>query len=120
MIVSSRVDNSAADSDTSYNGYACAVTEDKIFLPSYQDAINADYGYSANYKDYDAARVKFPTDYAKFQGCSYSEVTGNGRYWLRTPYSSLEDHAWHVDRDGILLHSEVAQCFGLAPALNLA
>ena len=47
-ILTTTVDNSAATTDSASNPYTCDNTQDKVFLPSYQDYINSDYGFSAS------------------------------------------------------------------------
>ena len=95
IILTTTVDNSVESTGYSSNSYACENTQDKVFLLSYQDVINANYGFLSNYSDYDTARQKKPTDYAQAQGAWTSTITdcaGNGYWWLRSPnydYSNL-------------------------------
>ena len=59
-------------------------TEDNIFLLSYQDALNTDYGFASSNSTSDAARQACGTDYAKSQGLwvsTESSYLGNS-YWL--------------------------------------
>ena len=42
------VDNSAPTTDSSDNSFVCRNTEDKVFLPSYQDYINSSYGFDTS------------------------------------------------------------------------
>ncbi|MBE6533819.1 MAG: hypothetical protein E7678_02455, partial [Ruminococcaceae bacterium] len=68
LIVTTTIDNSVATTDSFTNQYACENTHDKIFLFSYQDVINSNYRFSSDYSEYDTARQKKTTDYAKAQG----------------------------------------------------
>ena len=73
-----------------YSEYDCADTDDKVFLLSYSDALNTNYGFSSNNSDYDKARRAQGTDYAKCQGLyvyrnSGSEYDGNSYWRLRSP-----------------------------------
>lgn len=68
--------------------YDAQDSEDKIFLLSYRDIINSEYGFSSNDCDDDAARRARGSDYAKAKGLRTStspENTGNSVWWLRTP-----------------------------------
>ena len=101
-IRTAEVDNSAATTDSSSNAYACANTQDKVFLLSYQDYLESDYGFSAS-KDSTSTRCCKPTDWARARGayCSTSSSTlFNGWYWTRSPYSSESRYAWTVTYDG--------------------
>ena len=63
------VDNSTATTDQSNPIYSCDNTDDKIYLPSYQDLTNSDYGFD-NDNDRIATGLK-------------GEIMG---YWTRSPY----------------------------------
>lgn len=65
-------------------------TTDKIFILSLDEAINTEYGFSADYNAEDALRQCAPTAYAKSLNCltdenASSECYGNCRWRLRTP-----------------------------------
>ena len=63
-----------------------AGTFDKIFLISYYDAINKNYGFNPDSDLSDIERVKETTDYAKCQGADLTYTGTNRSYWwLRTP-----------------------------------
>lgn len=87
------------DNRSSYwQGYDGADTDDKIFILSYYDAKNADYGFES--EDITLARTRqiAATDYAKCQGVTVSRDWDNvGFWWLRTPFKS--DNAVFVDFD---------------------
>lgn len=73
-----------------YSQYDCADTDDKVFLLSYSDVLNPNYGFSSNDCDYDKARRAQGTNYAKCQGLwvnssSGSEYEGNSNWRLRSP-----------------------------------
>ncbi len=71
---------------TGYEEFDSEPTEDNIFLLSYREVKNADYGFSSNSADQDDARVvRFTnrSDYAECQGLNASLV---GTAWmLRSP-----------------------------------
>lgn len=94
-----QIGTSHLDNRSSYwQGYDGADTDDKIFILSYYDAKNADYGFES--EDITLARTRqiAATDYAKCQGVTVSRDWNNvGFWWLRTPFKS--DNAVFVDFD---------------------
>ncbi len=78
------VDNSAATTSSSNNIYACNDTEDKVFLLSYREVLNSEYGFETSYSGYDIYREKITTSYARCQG-AYTGLDDTGRWWLRSP-----------------------------------
>ena len=105
LVMETEVDNSASTTYSSPNSYACGKTTDKVFLPSYQDYKNADYGFSTSSSDYDAARRCKTTDWARanYAWCSISSsYLYNGYYWTRSPNPSNSYRASRVDGGGYL------------------
>ena len=102
-IQTTMVDNSAATTSSISNEYACANTEDKVFLPSYKDCINNSYGFSTS-TDSTETRCCRTTDWARARGayCILSKQY-SGPYWTRSPYSGDSDYAWNVYHDGKLI-----------------
>ena len=78
-IVSSTVDNSVLSTGHTVNPNVCENTNDKIFLLSYAEAVNDQYGLELS-----NSRVKKCTAYAKAQGI-YAEKDGTSSWWLRSP-----------------------------------
>ena len=88
------MDNSAASTGSSRNPYACEDTSDKVFLISYKEVTNPDYGFASSGGSYDTARRKTVSDYARATGAAMSKNSpyyGNGWWWLRSPYGSYGD-----------------------------
>lgn len=81
QIGTSHLENKSTYSNT----YDSANTYDKIFLISYDDAINSSYNFS-----FDTVRQKYGTDYAKCQGLYVNSDYGENcsDWWLRSPGSS--------------------------------
>ena len=109
------VDNSASTTDYSNNEYACDNTEDKVFLPSYQDYHNSPDGFSRDCRT---------TDWARARGahCSTkSKYLYNGYYCARSPYSEYSDYAWCVDDGGYLDKSYYVDhpIFSVRPAITI-
>ena len=99
IILTTTLDNSATTTSSSTNQYACENTYDKIFLLSYQDIINTNYGFSSSYSYNDTIRRKKTTNYAQVQG-AYTDSNGEGWWWLRSPHSSDSDYAGIVNCAG--------------------
>ncbi len=99
-IQTTTVKNGASTTNSKDNPYACANTEDKVFLPSYQNYINDSYGFSTSTSSTNTRYCR-TTDWARARGAWYS--TGyNGYYWTRSPRSDHSYSAWCVNDDGCL------------------
>jgi len=93
-IQTTTVDNSVASTGYNPNKYACANTNDKVFLLSYVEATNATYGLSTN-----TARKLQPSAYAQSQGVLTDTSNGNSFWWLRSP-SDVAYSARYVTNGG--------------------
>lgn len=119
------VDNSVSTTDTNSNSYACANTEDKVFLPSYQDYINSSYGFSTS-EDSTDTRYCRTTDWARARG-AYSSMddssylyNGYGSYWTRSPSSRYSGNVWLVDHNGCLDYSSnIVKFYSIRPAITI-
>ena len=72
-----------------YEDYDSTSTDDRVFLPSYNDVLNDNYGFSTSYRS-DTARQAEGSDYAKCQGLYPWGQTSIGPdscyfWWLRSP-----------------------------------
>ncbi len=116
LILLTTVDNSADTTANSGNQYVCSNTEDNIFLLSYQELSNTEYGFGSS-----ADREKQATDYAKCQG-TYSPknggYSGNGAWWLRSPSYYQDNNAHRVSETGTVdLNTVSVTSMGVCPAL---
>ena len=106
LVQTVNVDNSAeSTSSDSSNPFACEDTQDKVYLLSYKDICNEDYGFTDS-----ASRIAYDAD-------------GNAQhYWLRSPnyyYHSNAGSARCVFYDGsINSFGGVGSSFGVRPALT--
>lgn len=101
-ILTTDVDNcSETTVNQTYNPYTCNNTQDKIFLPSYQDYLNNNYGFDTT-KSKSSTRICKTTEYVR----SYSNVDNNGNYWTRTPIN--KDHVVRFDYNGEYYYSNVS------------
>ena len=99
------VDNSGASTDKTDNPYVCSNTLDKIFLPSYKDLTNEEYGFSSNRLSKDENRVAKTTDYSRIKGAfAPTKSNSSGCYWTRSPYDiSGGNYIWYGASDGSLM-----------------
>lgn len=99
------VNNGASTTDATNNPYACANTQDKVCLPSYQDYLNDSYGFGTNADAASSTRECKTTDYARANGAwcnATSKLQYNGSYWTRSPSSEYNYCAWNVNSAGYL------------------
>ncbi len=107
------VDNSAGTTDSTNNSYACNNTQDKVFLPSYQDYINSSYGFSTSEDSTDTRYCK-TTDWARARGAWCSTVSPHlytNIYWTRSPSSDSSYVACYVDYDGSLYYDNAGATY---------
>ena len=127
LIIATTVDNSASGAGYEENQYACEDTEDKLFLLSYSEMINPDYGFSKYPSSYDDARCLMTSDYTRASGAfilvkADGTVKGYGYWWLRSPYDKQDDYAHRVAYDGTANRGGGAEVVtnsgtGIVPAL---
>jgi len=101
-IQTTTVDNRASTTNSTSNSYACANTEDNVFLPSYKNYINSSYGFSESTSSTNTRYCR-TTDWARARGAWYetsSSYLYNGHYWTRSPRSDHSYSAWYVRYDG--------------------
>ena len=103
------VNNSTSTTDNQNNKYACENTNDKVYLPSYQDYLNLSYGFDNDASKTSSTRECKTTDYLRIRGawCNvkvdvYSSSKYNGSYWTRSPSSEYNYCAWNVNSAGYL------------------
>ena len=126
LIETTEVDNSVYSTGHSSNSFACENTFDKVFLLSWREVVNSEYGFSSNASTYDTARRMIVSDYARSTGAymnTDSNYFGCGDWWLRSPYGGYIYSARYVHDDGYAgsySHSDVRHDFnGIVPALNI-
>lgn len=96
------VGNSALSADKDDNPYLCSNTIDKVFLPSYKDLTNEEFGFSSNRYSKDEYRVVKTTDYSRVKGAfAPTKSNSNGCYWTRSPYDTNDGcYIWYSTSDG--------------------
>ena len=129
VIATTEVDNSVYSTGYSSNPYVSENTFDKIFLPSYSEVVNSDYGFSSSEAG-DTARSMYTSEYSRATG-AYMEASvnsghhGKGHWWLRSPNYNRSDLARYVSDYGVVSEGNVYYDSvsdddnGVVPALNL-
>ncbi len=124
LIVTTNVDNSASTTNVSDNIYACENTNDKIFLPSYQEVngIKSDYGTEDKFSNYEEAKLRVASDYIRAKGgflTSSALYKGKGGWWLRSPDNDNSTNSLYMNiyghvRDDYNVNSAY---IGISPAI---
>ena len=116
LIETRTVDNSSTSTGTTIsNSYACGNTQDNMFLLSFIEVHNNDYGFTN-----DSARIAQGSEYAKCQGLYVYD--NNSPWWLRSPDYQSGMYACRVTTRGNVLDSGVATdavektSYGVRPA----
>jgi len=112
------VDNSVNSTGYNPNVNACEDTEDKVFVLSYRNVVNTQYGFNSKQTIQDSQRRRPVTDFARATGALINEY-GIGWWWLRSPDYDNDDYARIVDQTGQadLLKKVSDTRPGLVPAL---
>ena len=121
---STNPDNNATAFNGGNNSYACANTNDKVWLLSEQEVTRAAYGFATGTGNSET-RYKKTTAYAKCQGAyTYSggSYDGNGYWWLRSPSFDYSYNARRVSYNGNAAgNNDVLNASsGVVPALKIA
>lgn len=123
-VLETTLDNSVASTGYETNVYACEDTNDFVYLPSFRDVLNTDYGFSDNQLSKDESKQLLVTDYALAVGCfkpTGPEFTEYSEWWTRSPekFNSLAVHT--IFSNGIAngYHYDYAYS-GVAPAISIA
>jgi uncharacterized repeat protein (TIGR02543 family) len=118
-ILTRLVENSASTTESPTNPYASNDTLDKVYLLSYQDAINNSYGFSTN-----ETRQTVTTDYARAIGISSmsTDLTtyGYASWWLRSPDSYTSAWVNCGGKDGRIISLTISSLHGVRPAIQIS
>ena len=118
------VDNSAKTTDTGHNDYACEDSQDKVFLPSYRDYMNVDYGF-VNSEAASDTRYARASEYSRALEimCDFSEASYRlcGPYFTRSPGHGYERDVSLVEVDGLITNTAGTRYEkGIRPAITLS
>lgn len=110
---------------TGYETLDSASTNDKVFLLSYNEVLNSNYGFSTSSGTYDSARQLKGSDYAKSQGLYVYHSSGSSydgcSYWrLRSPGDGSSDSCGVGHDGGVYIDCTTdGTDGGVVPALKL-
>lgn len=93
--------NPMASDGVTFGAQSNILHNDKVFLPSVEEMMNADYGFGT-----ESSRL------GRYHGGHYS-------YWLRSPMEQETGFAGHVDSDGYVFHNNTLNEYTARPAFNL-
>lgn len=134
LITLAQLDNDLASAPVSASGKndyideTDSVTQDKVWLLSYEDAQNEAYGFVGELAmgdsvqdGYDTMRSMEVTDYARATG-TFIKVEksgyGYGSWWLRSPYYGGDNRIMNVRSDGYAdVYDDISFVSGIVPAV---
>jgi hypothetical protein len=126
IILETTVDNSAAAMGFDSSKYACADTNDKVFLLSVKDITNEEYGHLPQKNYSDSARQKKTTAYAQALGAFTGHSEGiayytHGMWWLRSPCDDFQyGYVQVANGNGKSNYEDVVRTdVGVVPALRI-
>ena len=119
-VLTTIVNNSASTTYSNSNQYVCSNTQDKVFLLSYKDYLNKDYGFST-YTSNTAKRRCNTTDWAKAMGVRLYTSYDTCDYWTRSPDNLDSIDAECITYLGGFSSSYVvsAKAIGVRPAIKI-
>lgn len=119
-IKTSSLNNEAYSSD--YKKFDSAKSNDKVFLLSYKDVMNASYGFNPDKYSSDALRIASGSDYSKCQGLFVETQSGaeSNSYWSLRTAGSESIFSARVSPNGIVSNNSYVHfsCYaGIRPAI---
>ena len=119
IIQTTFVDNSVTTTGSNISEYICNDTNDKVFLLSYKDYLNPEYGFSEDRSCEDEMRQSKPSEWAVARGVLQRYLPSGATYWTRTPAEDAAS-ARYIDRTGEMRGSApVMDYFGVRPAITV-
>lgn len=125
IILPTSLDNSIDSTGYDSNPYASGNLTDKVFLLSYKDITNENYGFFSDSETCDAERKIQTNDYSRATGAwmdSSSRNFRNGWWMLRSPDATSSHNVREVKPDGTCLDVNYVGDFseGVVPALRIS
>lgn len=103
--------------------YSSADVQDKVTVPSYNEVLNKNYGFSADDMIFDSAKQCSGTDYAKCQGLYVypdSEHKGNSHWMLRTAGTKSNEACYVLGDGSVFSDREVTSSYiGIRPMIRV-
>ena len=119
LIKTTLVDNSAATTDNLVNEYVCNNTNDKVYLLSFKDLLDINYGFNSNIFA-DEKRVINTSDYAKCTDTYYSTYMGNALWISRSPDSTNAKGIFIVNENGKIVSDTLGRNLSIIPAITIS
>lgn len=122
------VKNGGTTTESDTNMHACKNTNDKVFLPSYKDCLNKNYGFIETTGQSQTRGCK-TTDWARTLG-AYTDLDNttspsnyqNGSYWTRSPtdtYNVIE--VWSINSNGDISESTpISEKISIRPCIVIS
>ena len=114
------------NSDPTYDGIEYKPTVDKVYLLSYDDVTNPNYGFPTTLTGVYGSRMKFGTAYSKSQGLAYPYQKYYSEWWLRTPCnkamnSSITGRDFVINQSGEIRYGWCSEFtyVGVVPAISV-
>lgn len=116
--------NEPSTTNSTNNQYASKNTTDKVYLPSYQDYLNQDYGFEKDSNNLSVTREAKTTDYARATGAWSNNrdnaLKHNSSYWTRSASSEYYYTAWNVNSGGYLSEYAVSdESHSVRPCISI-
>ena len=123
MILTTEIDNSVGGTGYESNDYVCENTFDKVFVLSYAESINHNYGFAEEAVK-DLARSFVVSDYSRANGALINTVSaeyGYGYWWLRSPINTFSMIVRNISTQGtaggnISIYNDYV---GVVPAMKI-
>ncbi len=97
-ILLSTIKNDSGSAGQDPSEFSYRDTEDFVYLPSFMDIKNRDYGFKSQGEE-DPLRKQPYTDYAKCQG-AYYDVQGEYKWWLRSAPHFINKYSYRAQAVG--------------------
>ena len=111
------IDNTAGTTDSNSNTHISNNTNDKLYLLSYKDYLNPEYGFENIILETNKREAKL------LVGNTTSDTTytsgSNYWYWTRSPVSNFNDIAWDVGEEGTIDNYYCNKNRGVRPACTM-
>lgn len=115
-ILFTNVDNSlSTTSPENEDEFCCETTREKLFLLSWADLTNSEYGFKSDPYEEDVARRKRVTDFAKVFGLECYEED-YAFWWLRSPYLEY----CSIVKGGAIMEAYPTELLGVVPAMKIS
>ncbi len=118
-ILTTKVDNSNNITPNGNYDFSSDDTDDKVFVLSYNDLLNSEYGFSSENTNENNGRKVLVTDYARAKGAVFNKE-GFGTYWTRSPDRNKNSYVYKVNYEGVMESTHTGtRNIGMRPCINI-